>query len=580
MAAGAFFYLTWTSLRNRVIQRVRKSKNPRYALALIIGAAYFYFIFWRNPRHAGQGEAFPLLSTGGHLLALGGLLVGAVSMWVLGGDSTALAFTQAEASMLFPAPVTRRQLVAYKLIRGQIPLVFNTLIWVLLLNAGQTGIPAWASGVGLWILFCTIYLHRLASSLVRTSWAEHGRQGARRNALSLAAFLLVVGGVAVNVVPAIGLLRNAPDLGTRVAILTTVVSGAPARYVLWPFAAVLGPVFAGTMTIWLAALPPALLVLLAHGWWVMHTDTAFEEAALAASADLAQRIAALRGGRSMGASGSVGPATRRKPVRTGGSTRIPLGPTGHPAVAIVWKNVACLLRTAQQRALMTPLLVGAVVSVATGSRLGAWGGAAAGLLVFAGVMLLMGPILLRGDLRQDLQHLAELKTLPFRGVTVVVAEVLSVAVPLAIVQTLALIGAAAAAQLGSVHWARAGLPVALAIGALPVLLAFNACSVTIQNGMPILFPGWARLGPVVAGGVEMMGQMILVTGFYLLLLAALLLVPAAMAFVAIGTLHLTGPFAVAGTMIAGSAALAFELQGVMQWLGRAFEQLEPNSTAG
>ena len=579
MVTGAFVYLTWASIRNRVAHRIRQAKNPRYALALILGVAYFYFIFWRNPRHAGHDEVFPFLTDGGHLVALGGLLFGAVSMWVLGGDSTALAFTQAEASFLFPAPVSRRQLVAYKLIRGQLPLLFNALIWLLLLDAGKATLPWWARGLALWLLFSTIFLHRLGASLVRTAWAEHGSQGARRNVLSLAVFAVVVIGVATNLIRSVEPLRQAADMGARVGILTAAVAQAPARYVLWPFAALLGPVFATTTAMWLTALPAALLVLAVHVWWVLHTDTAFEEAALAATAARARKIEAMRGRGIAGLGRATRGAAKANPTPRG-STGIPLAPTGHPAVAIVWKNLACLRRTSQQRQLVTPVLLALVTGGVSASKLGPYSGVTTGALVFAAAMLFLGPMMLRGDLRQDLQHLAELKTLPFSGMTIVAAEVLSVSIPLALVQAAALGVAAVAAQAGGINWGPPAMRVAIAVGAVPVLLAFNACSVTIQNGAPILFPGWARLGTTVAGGVEVMGQMIVVLGLYLILLALLLVVPAAMGFVVMGTLKLTGPVSVAVTMVAGSVGLAFELQGVMQLLGRAFDRLEPSSVSG
>lgn len=580
MVTGAFVYLTWTSIRNRLAHQIRRARNPRYALAIIIGVAYFYFIFWRNPRHGGRTQAMPLLTDGGHLFALGGLVFGAIAMWLFGGDSTALAFTQAEASFLFPAPVSRRQLVAYKLIRGQLPLLFNTLIWLLILDAGQSALPAWARGIGIWLLFSTIYLHRLGSSLVRTAWAEHGSQGVRRNALSLAVFAIVGIGVAVTLGRSLEPLRQAANLDARMAILTAAVAQAPARYVLWPFTALLAPAFAGDMTAWVAALPGMLAVLAVHVWWVLHTDTAFEEAALAATAARAQKIEALRG-RGIGAlsgSGRTVPARRPRAART--ARGFPLASTGRPAVAIVWKNIACLRRTAQQRQLITPVLLGVVTGFVSTSTLGAYHGVVTGLLTFTTAMILMGPMMLRGDLRQDLQHLAELKTLPFSGTTIVAAEVLSVAVPLAVIQAMALLAAALVAQAGGVDWGPPAMRLAIAAGALPVLLAFNACSVTIQNGAPILFPGWARLGTVVPGGVEMMGQMILIMGLYFILLALLLLLPVGAAIVAMSTLHLTGALAVAGLMVAGSAALALELQGVIQLLGRAFERLEPSSVSG
>ncbi len=213
---GAFFYLTWRSLRNRAARQLRRSRNPRYALALAIGAAYFYYIFWRNPRQV-HGEILPLLNDAGHLVAVAGLLAGAVGMWLFGGDSTALAFTQAEASILFPAPVSRRQLVLYKIVRGQLPLLFNTLIWVLLLDAGRSDLPAWARFAGVWLLFATIFLHRLGASLVRTAWAEHGAAGARRNALSIAAFAAITGAVAVSLFRHGAALQAATAWSTRAA---------------------------------------------------------------------------------------------------------------------------------------------------------------------------------------------------------------------------------------------------------------------------------------------------------------------------------------------------------------------------
>lgn len=580
---GAFVYLTWRSIRNRVAHQLRRSRNPRYALALVIGVAYFYFIFWRNPRQA-HAELLPVLGDVGHLVVLGGLLVGAVGMWLFGGDSTALAFSPAEASFLFPAPVSRRQLVGYKLVRGQLPLLFNTLIWVMLLDAGHTTLPFWARFVGVWLLFATIFLHRLGSSLVRTAWAEHGAQGARRNALSLAVFVVIVAGVGASLVHHADALREAGAWSARLAVLQAALGELPARLVLWPFNALVAPMFATAPGAWAAALPGALVVLAVHVAWVMHTDTAFEEAALAATAARARRLEALRGRRSPFASGATAarspkPASRERTTR--GRGLLALVPAGRPAAGIVWKNLVCLRRTTQLRQFLSPVILAAVGGIAIGSESG---GVPAGLtvaaLILAGILVLLGPLMLRGDLRQDLQHLAELKTLPLSGRTIVAAEVLSVSIPLALAQAAVLAVAAGLAHAAHLGWGGPGVRAAIALGALPVLLAFNAMSVTIQNGAPILFPGWARLGTVVAGGVEMMGQTILVMGFYVILLVALLVLPVAAAFAVGASLHLDGAMGVLVAMLVGSAGLAFELQGVLQLLGRAFERLEPGAVSG
>ena len=580
---GAFLFLTLRSMRNRFAFQLRRARNPRYALALIIGVGYFYLIFWHNPRTGDAKGVFSLLNDNGHLLMLGGLLVGAIAMWLLGGDSTALAFTQAEASFLFPAPVSRRQLVGYKLLRGQMPLLFNAIIWVMLLNEGKAALPVWARFIGLWVLFAIIFLHRLGASLVRTARAEHGRQGVRRNLLSYAVFAIILVGVGVNVWRSADAVRAAADMGSRMHILSAAVAQAPARYVLWPFNALLAPVFATTIGAWAATLPALALVLLVHVWWVMHTDTAFEEAALAATAERAKRLEALRSRRSSIA-GTGAPSTPLRAPVAGGVKRgamFALAPTGRAEVAIVWKNLVCLRRTTQLKQLLTPVLLAVVGGTVIGGKIGSvWGSIAVAFLMLAGVFLLMGPLMLRGDLRQDLQHLAELKMLPFSGMNIVAAEVLSVSIPLALMQALSLAIAAGVAHAGNINWGPPAMRVAVIIGAVPVLLVFNAASVTVQNGAPILFPGWSRLGSVVPGGVEMMGQMILVTGFYFLLLAVLLVVPAAMAFVVVATLKVSGPFAIATGMWAGSVGLAFELQGVLQLLGAAFEKIEPSSVSG
>ena len=50
---GAFAYLTFFSARNRLIQKLQRLKNPRYAIALLLGLGYFWTIYF-NP---SWGEA-------------------------------------------------------------------------------------------------------------------------------------------------------------------------------------------------------------------------------------------------------------------------------------------------------------------------------------------------------------------------------------------------------------------------------------------------------------------------------------------------------------------------------------------
>src|SRR2546430_11975842 len=215
-----------------------------------------------------------------------------------------------------------------------------------------------------------------------------------------------------------------------IAIAAAMNSG-PAVVVLWPIHAVLGPMVAGTNASWFAAAPAALVVLAAHGIWVMSADgTAIDAAVIRAT----ERLEVTRSRASQAK--VAGPAVRPKPDAV--LKTMPLAPTGWPAMAIVWKNILCLrrkLRSVWVTLIVVPALgLIFVVLMANGGTvadLAAMVGLVA--IVFACLILLIGPMALRNDLRDDMLNLTALKLLPLRGRTIVAAEVLSVVVPLAIV---------------------------------------------------------------------------------------------------------------------------------------------------
>ena len=89
-----------------------------------------------------------------------------------------LAFTPAEVTFLFSGPVTRRGLVQYKLLRNQLLILFNALLWTLILARERFGVSPWLRAISIWVLLTTLSFHRLGASFVRTSLLEHGRLGA------------------------------------------------------------------------------------------------------------------------------------------------------------------------------------------------------------------------------------------------------------------------------------------------------------------------------------------------------------------------------------------------------------------
>jgi ABC-2 type transport system permease protein len=201
---GAIAYLAAASVRNRARRQLRRLRSPRYVVALLAGVAY---VFWFLLRPAQQGGAAAVLGDEGvaRVAALGFALLVA-KWWVAGADPRALAFTPAEIHLLFPAPVSRRALVATKLARAQLIILVNTVIWAVILRGEGLHLASWRRALGLWVLFSTLHLHRLGAALSTASLARHGAAGRRRQAIPV----LLVAAAAVAIVWTF--VRGAPDL--------------------------------------------------------------------------------------------------------------------------------------------------------------------------------------------------------------------------------------------------------------------------------------------------------------------------------------------------------------------------------
>src|SRR5690606_5424548 len=123
----------------------------------------------------------------------GGLLLVAY-WWLIGKESSALAFSEAEMLFLFPAPTTRRQLIQFKLIRVQVVILINIVVWTLLLGRGRgTGELIWLRPLSLWVLISTMHPHRLGASLPRANLSGNGSAGLRRRWPVAAIRLLLLG---------------------------------------------------------------------------------------------------------------------------------------------------------------------------------------------------------------------------------------------------------------------------------------------------------------------------------------------------------------------------------------------------
>jgi ABC-2 type transport system permease protein len=567
---GPFLWLTWRGFRNRLLRQLSRARQPRYAIAMLAGVAYFWWIFFRPNRPRPMADVLPGGASGEMLLTVFalGLALMVASFWLLGSEKTPLTFSQAEVQLLFPAPITRRQLVELKLFQAQLAILLSTAIWVILMGRRDAGV--WESGLALWILFTTMYLHRVGASLVRASTSGHGVSGARHNRWALIIFGAALAAVLWSVIAALPALRAAANGGDLLGALADVLRGRAMTVVLFPFRLILAPILAPSSAVWSRAILPALLILLLHIPWVLRTDAAFEEAAAEAAVRRAERIEAIRSRR-----GHV-----RAPRKSGVRSWLPLASYGRPEHAIVWKNIIAIVRTVSPSS--AGVIVGGIVmalavmfSVAPDLH-DSTSVAAILLLLFAGFLVIAGPLWIRNDLRLDMLRLELLRSYPLAGSSIVRAELVASAVVLTLLQLVLVLAAYAALWRGGPLELTLSDRTAVLMVVLLAAPAVNAANLLVQNAAALLFPAWVRLGLSRPGGVEAMGQAIVTTFGSMMVLAFLLAIPA-IAGMILGLIlqaHVGFWGLVPGAALA--AALVFaEVWALTGWMGGAFEKQEP-----
>jgi ABC-2 type transport system permease protein len=575
----ALLFLRWHSLLNLLRTRARRLRQPKYLAGLVAGVLYFWFFFFRHlGGGAGPGAGRGLEPTEfvfAAVAVLGVLRIG--SAWLAPTPRPSLDFSEAEIAFLFPAPVTRRQLVHFKLLGTQFTILFSSLLLTLVTGRGATlAGNALTHAVGWWVVLSLGHLHNLGAAFTVARLVEGGMSRARRQLLVGGVIVLLLGGLVW------GAWTSAPDLEAWMSAYQMQHAGDPlgtsalAAYVrevsgtgligaiLLPFRVALGPFFAPDTAAFLQSLGPALLLLAVHYFWVMRNAVSFEEASIAAAEKRAAFVAKLRAGqRPIGAAAAK---ARKAPF--------PLSPVGGwPELAFLWKNLLSTHPWLGPRAFLPAALVVTFLARSMSPQL--WFIP----LIAAVYLVLLGPQLARQDLRSDLANADLLKGYPLPGWRIVLGQLLAPTAILSGLLWLALLalfvvsgrGPGAPAWLGT-QFRVTGL-VCLAVLIPPVCLL----QLLVPNAGAILFPSWASPArPNRGGGIEVMGQrLIFLAGQTVVLLAAVL--PAAGFAVLAGfAASLTsGP---AAAFVTGTAtlllALGAEIAAGVYWLGHRFERFD------
>jgi len=351
----------WASLWGAARSRLLRLKQPKYAFGALVGIGYFYFFFIRPRGITGprgpNGGALPdvpaealVVIVGVAALAL--FLIALISWFV--PRQAALAFSEAEIAFLFPAPVSRRMLIHYRILSSQFRLVFTAIIFTLVFRRGIT----FTHAVGWWVILATLNLHFTGSSFVTTRLLNRTlTPPPRRNAIlviaALVAIALVAWGWFTVAAPTMSDLRSG---GTIAHYLRMQLDRGPLPWLLAIPRITLAPYFATSAHAFVLAIGPALLVLAIHYFWVLQSEVSFEEASISRAEKRAARVRAIQQGDWRNQGQTLKP--QRPPFN--------LASTGRPEVAFLWKN---LLATS---ALFRPvsLLLSAIVVFAVGSWLG------------------------------------------------------------------------------------------------------------------------------------------------------------------------------------------------------------------
>jgi hypothetical protein len=567
---AAALYLSRRSWANSLRTRLLRLRQPKYMIAFSVGVFYLWVMFLRP---GGAVSALSLLGPESRetvaMVFLAGLLL---ANWTFNTNETPFPFTLAETQFLFVAPLTRRQVLLFKIFRSQMALVISAVITVFLFRRGTWSLATPIQALGLWLAYSVINLNNAGMGLLRLSLAQHGVAGLRRRIGTLTVVAGLMGAIWWVGRADVPVIRAAFGDGWRsgFAALSQALHTGGGAILSWPLRAVVDPVLARTPHELLSALPAGLLVFGLHVWWVVGSSIAFEESATDHAQRTAKRMAALRAGR-----GWTEPRTgRSRPL-----TSAALAPAGSAAGAIVWKNRLGIRREFTVRSLV---IVGVATAIGVislrGQRLTTPDLLGAFLLFGAGMVTLLGPLALRFDLRRDLEMLEVLKTYPVRGRTVVLGEVGALLQVLSVVAG-GLTTAAFLLTLPEHSLPPLGDRLAILVSALAGIPAVIAVFLLVQNTSVLMFPAWITVGPQRAVGLEATGQRLILTiGSLLALLVALL--PAAVLFVlvmAVSEALVGGSWSVALGALAGAAAVGGECWLAIQLLGGVFDRLDPSS---
>lgn len=567
-------YVIWCTARNRLRARLRRLREPRYLIGAAVGLGYLFITLGirqrlfqprgarrpsRNPSAdaASVTAAFNVVGP-----ALGGVALAGLSLaaWILPFGSNLLSFSQAETALLVSAPLTRRQLVLYRMMRSQAAVLAGALIMALAYPTGSL-FGRLRGLVGVWLLLTTSHVFATIVTLARA----HIRQGKGLPRFAWPALAISVAALWGVVLPLTSTASAAltTDGATLIEAVTTLAGQRPTYFFLLPFTSMVRPFFAGGAIEFVVAFASAFAVYLVAVLWLVWADSC--------SPDIADA--------SIDRQSGLPPRREHAYQRREVAWR--LAPTGRVEMVFMWKAALRTLRAIDGstvvRLLILLLALGVAIQFATRAR---------ELVILMGAFCtlgalfttLMAPQLIRMDLREDLAHLVWLRAWPVRGVAVLRGEILW---PALVVTLVAWVFGATALVLSLASQSRIPLASRTAVWLAFLLLIPGVvlAQYTIHNAIAVIFPGWIPLGASRPRGVDAAGQrMIVLAASWGAMLVAL--VPGVAVTAALSWLMrpLVGAWALPAGALVTTLCVIGEMVLVTRALGPVYERLDVTST--
>jgi len=530
------YYLRCTA-RNRLLGLLRRMRQPKYLIGVVAIVAYVYLIFMRNPvlgKTANNAELRQAVVTGFAVMGL----VQVVTGWIMQGRG--IAFRESEVQFLFPRPFSRFQLLMFKWVVGLCGYVFSGLIAALIIGGGSAYSTLYF--VAGFVLFqAVVSAHALLFGLCRSQFKTMARY------IPGAALLVAIPVCAVYAWESTG---GPQSLSEMLAFADT----KPLSTLLAPLEFLAAPIVTRSPAAFAQASVIPLIVLALHLIAIRLGNLPFEDEAITIAAKIQEvRRSGLRGLRS-----------KKKLVLAKPGSPWKLSPVGQVWKALVWKNVISITRFSRQtifRIVGIIFILAYVVSTRGGDFWGGEGATRIGvvLLILIAYISLLGPALLRVDLRIDIPHFDVLKSMPIRARSLIFGEVMGTVTVLWFVQVVVCVVAAIfiTEEDGKVFtWDVKG---PLLIASLCFLLSLDFLLLTGENLLALWMPGFIRLGRGAKPSLDQMGPYI-VGAFAKMLGLLVLSIPAALVGTGVGYLLTWAEFnvfhAVSAGVIAGSIILA------------------------